>query len=113
MKVLVTQSCPTLCDPMDCSLPGSSVHGISYARILEWVAALAVAAQARLCWCPAYLYRRPLPPSRGLAARGAPPRARRRETIRVRGGAPSVRKPSLAIREGALGYRTPQSSSHI
>ena len=36
--VLVAQSCPTLCDPMDCSLPGSSVHGISQARILEWVA---------------------------------------------------------------------------
>ena len=34
----VTQSCLTLCDPMDCSLPGSSVHGISQARILEWVA---------------------------------------------------------------------------
>ena len=32
---LVTQSCPTLCDPMDCSLPGSSVHGILQARILE------------------------------------------------------------------------------
>ena len=31
------QSCPTLCDPMDCSPPGSSVHGISQARILEWV----------------------------------------------------------------------------
>ena len=29
------QSCPTLCDPMDCSLPGSSVHGILQARILE------------------------------------------------------------------------------
>ena len=34
----VTQSCPTLCDPMGCSLPGSSVHGILQARILEWVA---------------------------------------------------------------------------
>ena len=34
----VTQSCLTLCDPMDCSLPGSSVHGIFQARILEWVA---------------------------------------------------------------------------
>ena len=33
----VTQSCPTLCDPMDCSLPGSSLHGILQARILEWV----------------------------------------------------------------------------
>ena len=37
MKVLVTQSCPTLCNPMDCSQPGSSVHGIFEARILEWV----------------------------------------------------------------------------
>ena len=34
----VAQSCPTLCDPMDCSLPGSSVHGIFQARVLEWVA---------------------------------------------------------------------------
>ena len=32
------QSCPTLCDPIDCSPPGSSVHGILQARILEWVA---------------------------------------------------------------------------
>ena len=32
------QSCPTLSDPMDCSLPGSSVHGIFQARVLEWVA---------------------------------------------------------------------------
>ena len=37
-SVLVTQSCPTLCNPMDCSPPGSSVHGILQARILEWVA---------------------------------------------------------------------------
>ena len=36
-EVLVTQSCPMLYDPMDCSPPGSSVHGISQARILEWV----------------------------------------------------------------------------
>ena len=36
--VLVTQSCLTLCDPMDCDLPSSSVHEISQARILEWVA---------------------------------------------------------------------------
>ena len=34
----VTQSCPTLCDPVDCSLPSSSVHGILQAKILEWVA---------------------------------------------------------------------------
>ena len=32
----VVQSCPTLGDPMDCSLPGSSVHGIFQARVLEW-----------------------------------------------------------------------------
>ena len=32
----VAQSCPTLSDPMDCSLPGSSVHGVFQARVLEW-----------------------------------------------------------------------------
>ena len=36
-KVKITQSCPTVCDHTDCSLPGSSVHGILQARILEWV----------------------------------------------------------------------------
>ena len=34
----VAQLCPTLCDPLDCSPPGSSVHGIIQARMLEWVA---------------------------------------------------------------------------
>ena len=34
----VAQSCSTLCDPIDSSLPGSSVHGIFQARVLEWVA---------------------------------------------------------------------------
>ena len=34
----VAQSCPTLLDPMDCSLPGSSVHEIFQARMLEWIA---------------------------------------------------------------------------
>ena len=34
----VAQSCPTLCDPKDCSLPGSSLHGILQARVVEWVA---------------------------------------------------------------------------
>ena len=38
VKVSVTQSCPTLCDPMDCSPPDSSVPGILQARTLEWVA---------------------------------------------------------------------------
>ena len=37
-QLRATQSCLTLCNPMDCSLPGSFVHGISQARILEWVA---------------------------------------------------------------------------
>ena len=37
VKVLIAQSCKTFCDPMDCSPPGSSVHGILQARILEWV----------------------------------------------------------------------------
>ena len=40
MCVLVAQSCPTLCDPMDCSPPGSSVHGIFQAKIMGWVAIL-------------------------------------------------------------------------
>ena len=34
----VAQSCPTLSDPVDCSLPGSSIHGIFQARVLEWCA---------------------------------------------------------------------------
>ena len=34
---MLLQSCPTLCDPMDCSLPGSSVRGVLQAGILEWV----------------------------------------------------------------------------
>ena len=38
VKVLVAKLCPTLCGPMDCSPPGSFVHGIPQARILEWVA---------------------------------------------------------------------------
>ena len=36
--MLVSQWCPTACDPINCSPPGSSVHGISQARILEWIA---------------------------------------------------------------------------
>ena len=37
-EVLVAQSCLTLCDPLNCSPPVSSVHGILQARILEWIA---------------------------------------------------------------------------
>ena len=38
MHAHLLQSCPTPCNPIDCNLPGSSVYGISQARILEWVA---------------------------------------------------------------------------
>ena len=38
MQTEVAQSCPTLCEPIDCSLPGSSVHGIFQAIVLEWIA---------------------------------------------------------------------------
>ena len=40
LRVKLLQLCPTLCDPMDCTLPGFSIHGILQARILEWVAML-------------------------------------------------------------------------
>ena len=46
----VTQSCPTPSDPMDCSLPGSSVHGICQARVLEWVATAFSAGCPRACY---------------------------------------------------------------
>ena len=45
----VTQSCPTLSDPMDCSLPGSSIHGIFQARVLEWGA---ISFSIQCDWCP-------------------------------------------------------------
>ena len=38
MRVKSLQSCPTLCDPLDCSLPGPSIHGFLQTRTLEWVA---------------------------------------------------------------------------
>ena len=48
----VTQSCLTLSDPMDCSLPGSSIHGIFQARVLEWVAKskYAMLLMTKMCW---------------------------------------------------------------
>ena len=63
MKVKVTQSCLTLCGPLDCSPPGSSVHGILQARILEWVSSLtpgdlptqAVMPSNHLILCPLLL----------------------------------------------------------
>ena len=47
----VTQSCPTLSDPMDCSLPGSSIHGIFQARVLEW-GAIAFS----IYWCSSLIF---------------------------------------------------------
>ena len=43
----VAQSCPTLCDPVDCSLPGFSIHGIFQAGVLEWVA---ISFESYLIW---------------------------------------------------------------
>ena len=48
----VAHSCPTPSDPMDCSLPGSSIHGIRQARVLEWVA---IALSVNLSEVKAYL----------------------------------------------------------
>ena len=45
---LLAQWCPTLCSPMDCSLPGSSVHGFLQTRILEWVAMLSSRGPSQL-----------------------------------------------------------------
>ena len=45
----VAQSCPTLSDPMDCSLPGSSVHGIFQARVLEWGAIAFSTSRGYVC----------------------------------------------------------------
>ena len=55
----VAQSCPTLSDPMDCSLRGSSVHGISQARVLEWgaIATLVITAKT---------WKQPICPSIGI-----------------------------------------------
>ena len=52
----VAQSCPTVRDPMDCSLPGSPLHGIFQARVLEWGAVafsdiLSLAGDNILRWC--------------------------------------------------------------
>ena len=62
----VTQSCPTLCDPMDCSLPSSSVHGILQARILEWVGLMTLQYCPWFClnWEPICVLPEHLAPSR-------------------------------------------------
>ena len=53
----LTESRPSLCNPMDCSLPGSSVHGIILARILEWVASSFSRGSSQSCdWTHVYLH---------------------------------------------------------
>ena len=68
----VAQLCPTLRDPMDCSLPGSSVHGILQARTLEWVA-IAVSSAWRWKLKVKSLSRVRLPATPWTAAYQAPP----------------------------------------
>ena len=60
----VAQSCPTLSDPMDCSPPGSSVHGIFQARVLEWVA---IAFSENLCFLITIVFLQPYCESRDRA----------------------------------------------
>ena len=48
MCAQLLQLCPTLCDPIDYSLPGSSVHGIFCARVLEWLAMPFIRGSSRL-----------------------------------------------------------------
>jgi len=74
-KLLITQSCPTLCDPVDCSPPGSSVCGILQARTLEWVALQAGSLLSE-------------PPGKGSILKKCPITW---ETSSSRGAAPSLR----------------------
>ena len=50
----VSQACPTLCDSMDCSLPGSSIYGIFQARVLEWgaIAFSTIYSNIAIKWSP-------------------------------------------------------------
>ena len=54
---MCTQSCVTLCNPMDCSLPGSSVHGILQVRTLQWVAiSLLLLTKCFICYLVDIIY---------------------------------------------------------
>ena len=87
----VAQSCPTLFDPMDCSLPGSSVHGIFQARILEWVAIsfsnpvrnalLSKCLKTAGCLCPVLLGNRHRPCSATHTPKGETLTSARKETF--------------------------------
>ena len=61
----VAQSCPTLSDPMDYSLPGSPVHGIFQARVLEW-GAIALVLSMKLALCTQWGVRKALPVIKNL-----------------------------------------------
>ena len=50
----VAQSCPTVCDPIDCSLPGSPIHAIFQARVLEWAAIAFSSYISSLTYFPSY-----------------------------------------------------------
>ena len=87
----VVQSCPTLSDPMDCSLPGSSIHGIFQARVLEWGAVAfsaqvsnshpkKYAAQVQVCFCEIHL------PFSLTSLSHAPQRVNRMKTREEAGG---------------------------
>ena len=77
------QSCPTLCDPKDCSPPGSSVHGILQARILEWIAGPTSRGSSRpRDWiCVSYIYLHRQMCSLSLAPPGKPDLATKQHEI--------------------------------
>ena len=67
----VAQSCPTPSDPMDCSLPGSSVHGIFQARVLEWGATAFSAGISRVHQSPRGLFDRRIQEGQGSIQRSS------------------------------------------
>ena len=113
MKVLVTQSCLTLCNSMDCTtpphprLPGSSVHGILQARILEWVAIPFSRGsswprdQTHISWVSYIVRQVPLPlapPGKLIILREGPSQT-----------SPSHRDASPTCNPEALSYQSPSS----
>ena len=113
--MLAAQPCPTLCDPMDCSPPGSSVHEISQARILEWVVvsfsgdlpdpgikSRSTALQADSL--PTELQGKPM-------GKGALIRESQRPAWLVQAGSASVSKPVLSAVQG-LPHSSPARRGH-
>ena len=110
----VAQPCPTPSNPMDCRLPGSSVHGIFQARILEWVA---IAFSVKVLYTMAKHYKRDgCDRPRRSKARGATPRRRpgaaaRRSyhTPKVR-GAGQEKQPAV---QGAVAVRVQEGQEEL